>query len=306
MVLATACSSHGEARGRPTPSSAQPTPSASSSSPVPQVASPDAVVAESPAWFEGGFTTPSDNIQCQINGTFHFIGCSVRQHSWAAPSPPDGCVEGVSPAAGVWLTEERTELRGECSDSDPVRAPVLTYGTGVQVGTLRCLSLRRGLDCADLGTAKGFFVSRAEVRVTATSPEPRTRSLPREPDEWRAPAGFRGGFASPSRNILCHIEDDAASCYLRDSPWKRPDVPCEGEDAGDPTSDIQVTGARRGEVHADCWSDFPYADAEHPLPYGGSVRVGALSCTSRRTGMTCTNARTKHGFSVNQTSYRVF
>ena len=50
--------------------------------------------------------------------------------------------------------------------------------------------------------------------------------------------------------------------------------------------------------------------AGHPrsrvLAYGTSRRFGVYTCTSRRSGLTCRNRRTAHGFTVSRESQKVF
>jgi uncharacterized protein DUF6636 len=42
------------------------------------------------------------------------------------------------------------------------------------------------------------------------------------------------------------------------------------------------------------------------LAYGHRVRVGVFTCTSRRTGLTCRNSRTGHGFFVSREKRRLW
>jgi hypothetical protein len=54
-----------------------------------------------------------------------------------------------------------------------------------------------------------------------------------------------------------------------------------------------------------CASDSVIDPAAPVLDYGRSITRWGLSCTSRRTGMTCTNAE-GHGFTVARRSQKVF
>ena len=42
------------------------------------------------------------------------------------------------------------------------------------------------------------------------------------------------------------------------------------------------------------------------LAYGTSARFGVYTCTSRRSGLTCRNRSTRHGFTVSRQSRKVF
>ena len=42
------------------------------------------------------------------------------------------------------------------------------------------------------------------------------------------------------------------------------------------------------------------------LAYGRSLRLGPYTCTSRRTGLTCRNRATKHGFAISRERRKVF
>jgi len=42
------------------------------------------------------------------------------------------------------------------------------------------------------------------------------------------------------------------------------------------------------------------------LAYGRSLRLGPYTCTSRRTGLTCRNRTTRHGFTISRERRKVF
>lgn len=47
-------------------------------------------------------------------------------------------------------------------------------------------------------------------------------------------------------------------------------------------------------------------DLHAVLPYGWTLRKGSLSCTSKTTGVTCTDLTTKHGFRLSRAAYTMF
>ena len=111
-------------------------------------------------------------------------------------------------------------------------------------------------------------------------------------------------FRSPTGNIHCAIwtgEWAGARCDLREltqSYRKRP-----GDCDLDWGAAFGVGASGKGEVlcHGDTVTN-PNAPA---LGYGKSVKLGAFTCTSEKTGMTCTNGL-GHGFQVAKGKQKVF
>lgn len=60
-----------------------------------------------------------------------------------------------------------------------------------------------------------------------------------------------------------------------------------------------------GKATFDCRTDVLVPDPQRVLDYGRSITVGDVTCASATTGITCTNGRTGHGFSISRESYRV-
>jgi hypothetical protein len=60
---------------------------------------------------------------------------------------------------------------------------------------------------------------------------------------------------------------------------------------------------RRGAVV--CHGDTVMTPDSMELGYGASVTLGDYSCTSAKTGMTCTNGR-GHGFAIAKASQKLF
>ena len=60
-----------------------------------------------------------------------------------------------------------------------------------------------------------------------------------------------------------------------------------------------------GRAHALCVSDSAIEPRAPVLGYGKTRRFGPYSCTSRRSGLTCTN-RTGHGWTLSRSAQKLF
>ena len=109
-----------------------------------------------------------------------------------------------------------------------------------------------------------------------------------------ASAAFRQ-FIMPSRNIACGGDGTFLRCDILHHAWKAPAKPrsCEFDWGG------AIGMTRRGRVKFQCVSDSMFND--HVLKYGRTWRNGRFTCTSRRSGLRCTNAA-HHGFKVSRQS----
>ena len=112
-------------------------------------------------------------------------------------------------------------------------------------------------------------------------------------------------FHSPSGNIHCMLmSGDYAGVRcdmlaLTQSFPKRP-VDCD-LDWGDA---FEVgPNDRQGQVV--CHGDTVINPDSMELGYGASATLGEFTCTSQKTGMTCTNAR-GHGFAISKASQKLF
>jgi hypothetical protein len=112
-------------------------------------------------------------------------------------------------------------------------------------------------------------------------------------------------FISPSRNIGCFGDKTGVRCDIRTTSAKPPKKPANCRlDWG---SAYEVN--RKGRGHGLCVGDTALPDPnkrEPVLKYGHTIRLGnGLTCTSRRTGLTCRNAG-GHGFTLSKTVIRLF
>lgn len=111
-------------------------------------------------------------------------------------------------------------------------------------------------------------------------------------------------FRSPSGNIGCYLLGGVARCDINHRNWSPPPHPkwCSNEvDFGQGL----IVGST-GPGNWVCAGDTALNPKARPLPYGSTDVVGALSCSSATTGVTCTNTRTRHGFFISIQSYRIF
>jgi hypothetical protein len=100
-------------------------------------------------------------------------------------------------------------------------------------------------------------------------------------------------FRSPTGKIGC--------LYLRD-PRTPASIRCDWRGGNDEAVKIDVHHKGR-VIHV---TDTLLDEGAPVLAYGHTRRFGSLSCTSRRTGMTCRSRASGHGFTVSVERRRVF
>lgn len=123
-----------------------------------------------------------------------------------------------------------------------------------------------------------------------------------------APAGASSGltsFRTPSKNIYCAWE------HLSGSPqFLRCDVQQLAHQAPEPSGCQFDAGSSfgmklTGRASALCVSDSVHDSHASSIAYGKSRRFGSFRCSSKTSGLRCTN-RSGHGFLLNRTTYRLF
>lgn len=123
-------------------------------------------------------------------------------------------------------------------------------------------------------------------------------------------------FLSPSGNIGCHMDarDDGTAyawCRLQDETWVEPQ---SGDCAqgyvpgaiGEPAPYLQLSQGNApclGSVMSQLFFSGPYAPAT--LAYGETHTVGAITCASEPSGVSCTDSSTGHFFRVSRESYQL-
>jgi hypothetical protein len=123
-------------------------------------------------------------------------------------------------------------------------------------------------------------------------------------------------FSTPSGNISCLIEKDAAAapadgyvrCDARAYSW--PDMPPRPSDCEEDWGGAISLDAHGGKAELICVGDTvafdpsadtgAQSDGHHTgvLAYGSTTRVDVFVCSSQTSGVTCDNTRTKHGFVI--------
>lgn len=116
------------------------------------------------------------------------------------------------------------------------------------------------------------------------------------------PAAALVMFSSPSRNIGCAIDRGFARCDVANHSWRAPAKPKRCMlDWGN-----GLLVGRRGRGQYVCAGDTTLQQRGAILGYGRSRTVGAFTCTSRRSGMTCSRSGSGHGFTVSRTRAKAF
>lgn len=111
-------------------------------------------------------------------------------------------------------------------------------------------------------------------------------------------------FRSPSNNIACAIwtgEFAGVRCdiFSMTPTYRKRPADCDLEWGSSFAVDAQ------GRGYLACVGDSVQDPGAFTLDYGRSVSLGAFTCTSEKTGMTCTNGQ-GHGFSVAKAKQKVF
>jgi hypothetical protein len=112
-------------------------------------------------------------------------------------------------------------------------------------------------------------------------------------------------FQSPSGNIDCGMgflnDNGFVTCEIGNHLWVAPPRPpsCEGG-WGD------RIGMDQGSPPAlNCHTDTLRGTTEPTLAYGSTYTVGEMSCDSELSGVTCTDASTRHSFRISRDSYQL-
>jgi hypothetical protein len=114
-------------------------------------------------------------------------------------------------------------------------------------------------------------------------------------------------FRAPSGNIYCayNSADSGSPAFLRCDirshlhPAPRPHTCVEG------VYGESVGMTKTSAAHVLCISDTTYNPSARVLGYGTSWSRDGFRCTSRATGLTCTNTR-GHGFFLSRESWKVY
>lgn len=172
-LLAAACTTSGKhattATSATTPA-APPPPSATSASPKPHPSPTPTLTVKVLAPADGitGFRSPSGNIVCSMfaarSDSAAAVRCDVYEHTWKVPPKPADC--DLDWGSIATLTAGRKATMGACASDAAGGGPALAYDHAIRVGTLQCASYRTGVECVQIGTTHGFFISKASYRLS--------------------------------------------------------------------------------------------------------------------------------------------
>jgi hypothetical protein len=137
------------------------------------------------------------------------------------------------------------------------------------------------------------------VGTESTTETAATETAPPDPQTGTDPVGFQ----TPSGNIGCYVDVNAARCDISQRSWTPTPEPASCKSTGlDYGQGIIVTHDRAEFV---CAGDTTLG-AGDTLAYGESVERGAYLCESANDGVTCTETETGHGFFISKQSFRIF
>ena len=112
-------------------------------------------------------------------------------------------------------------------------------------------------------------------------------------------------FHTPSDNIHCVLmsgQFEGVRCDMLDLTKSFPTRPADCDlDWGDAFE----VGPNDRKGHVVCHGDTVINPDSMELGYGASATLGDFTCTSEKTGMTCTNAR-GHGFAIAKARQKLF
>ena len=151
------------------------------------------------------------------------------------------------------------------------------------------------------GTSSGTQAEKSQTPTEQTTqsaarPDKVTKAAPADREVYEL-----SGFVSPTGNVSCMIDADWARCDIIDRDWSPPPRPADCEfDYG------QGISLAPGEpAQFVCAGDTAFG-ADEVLPYGDSITAGVLRCESAKSGITCRDTQTSHGFSISLQAYQLF
>lgn len=111
-------------------------------------------------------------------------------------------------------------------------------------------------------------------------------------------------FRSPTGNIHCAIMTGYTSIVRCDLDQLTPSYRNRPHDCEQDWGNAFEVGPGGGG-YLPCHGDTVSDPSAFTLGYGRSITLGPFTCTSRKTGMTCTNAQ-GHGFQIAKATQKVF
>jgi hypothetical protein len=95
-----------------------------------------------------------------------------------------------------------------------------------------------------------------------------------------------------------------ARCDIKRRSWSPPARPASCPPEVDYGQGMEVGGSGAGTLV--CAGDTTLDPTAPSLAYGSETVIGRFQCSSRRSGLTCTEVETGHGFFISIQSYRTF
>jgi len=192
-----------------------------------------------------------------------------------------------------------------CGDCEP--------GTGPD--TERYLAIRRALEGRPAvhgiigGGARWGFDGFEEIVLGAPSAPQNDAATTVSPADYGS-ANWGGGmapidgaaFSSPSGNIVCVLGDAYATCGITEHDWTLPEQDC-GEVSWVPE---YIGVSDRGVEKGMCVGGIEAPVEARVLPYGSSLTVNGIACTSAESGVTCTHVATGQGFRLSRSAVESF
>lgn len=288
LVLAVACEGD-EPRTTATP-------------PAPSISAPKITVLDEELVESGSFEAGGGHLRCSFD--IRQATCQGDVDMWTEQAR-GSCQAGLTrrPEVRFQDYDNSTTVRAACGEDAPQRAAVLRDGEGLQLGPVRCVARNSSVDCVHTGLGLGFTATLTAVTLTGAADLLALAVLPPPlGQDVVAPAGSHATFQSPTGNISCELTSDRVECAVAQTAWKPPPGQSPRCEVTDPGPAARLEGSEPGQAVTSCaWQ----GDAS-VLSYGRALEIGNLRCLSARTGVTCRNARTKHGFEVSRTRFRGF
>jgi hypothetical protein len=117
-------------------------------------------------------------------------------------------------------------------------------------------------------------------------------------------------FQSPSGNIFCLMGDgNDVVCDIADHTYVPPPKPSDCQQGWGGRFSLDQGSAPVSHCHGDTIIPSHTSPGNIPgeptLEYGRTQTLGAITCDSEPTGMTCTDSRTGHYFRLSRESYEL-
>lgn len=104
------------------------------------------------------------------------------------------------------------------------------------------------------------------------------------------------GFRSPTGNVWCDMSPDGwAACMIGEHTWEMPD---DGACELDFVAGFVQVGDD-GVTQGYCGGDVPVIPGK-VLPYGQSLSLGSVTCTSMESGVRCAFGRPSYAFALSR------